>query len=70
MNAGTDVAQKQAPATTSVGLETIVAAKGLAGLMGAVMERSEEKADMSVLQSRQVSFPPPAIGKMNWRKLC
>ena len=60
MNAGTDVAQKQAPATTSVGLETIVAAKGLAGLMGAVMERSEEKTDMCVLQSRQVSLPPPA----------
>ena len=59
-NAGTDVAASQVPAIASVVQETIVAAKGLAGLMGAVMERSEEKADMSVLQSRQVSLPPPA----------
>ena len=55
MNAGTDVAQKQAPATTSVGLETIAAAKGPAGLKGAVMERLVEQIAMSVHQNQQVS---------------
>ena len=49
------MAQNQVPAITSVGPETIAAAKGPSGFMVAVMERLEEQPAMSVLQSRQVS---------------
>ena len=43
------MAQNQVPAINSVGPETIAVAKGPAGLMEAVMERSGEQANMSVL---------------------